>query len=428
MSEQDKAKLAAKGEPQVEASTKPRPEITADMVGDAAKLFMPNLEKYYPDKERVTYNDFSPAQMESLEWLQWHASKQMPHEILNELKMPLNAEGEKFAKGNVFQKYVVLNALLEGTNSEIRDAAMSRAIERMRTNGILSRDQETEFITTDYYATLFRSIQYNTSGLNATRGMITAKAQTCRLLYQRELSSSDDPEGLYVGYTALLDRMRAIPSANISTTAGKYHYRDVALTPVAMRTEIDDWMQREVTHPLKTVEAERLGYMMHWVANYNIDACLYDCGTADTVNSSGPITLAEFKTWCLQVAEKGYNPNVAIIGTTQYWTGLLGDTSNILNASAYGSTEPIQGARIPTLMNVRIYVEPEAAGFSYWRATADSQSGVLVDNNYSAVFIQRFPPIVENFRIPDRQVESTSVTWQFGTGALYLNAVSPLKY
>jgi hypothetical protein len=253
------------------------------------------------------------------------------------------------------------------------------------------------------------------------RGVITSNSYKYRLLYRNEESLS---------YSTLPTMLEHADGTHIAHTVGDYTYRDLTLSPFSVIVEIDDQLKRDVTDDIMGIEVEKQANTLRWLANYELEKKLYDSAGATAVNGSDAAMLvSNLMSLVANVMTYGYTPTKFLTHHTNVFSGLMLDTTyKILQAQVLGSTDIVKEATLIRLLGVDIFWETAGAGFSYWRATADSQAGVITDPNYAGVFVQRFPPIMEGFRVAERQASCTSITWEWEPGLLYTYAIAPLAY
>lgn len=400
-------------------STKPRQEIAVDdlILNANVALHLPKMEpgRYYPAKLK----DYDDAQIKGVEWMQravWNGLSDR-NMLLNAPNATLNLEAEKFKKAPPQTQYQVVKNLGYLLDTANPFADLKKLTEKLVLNGVLTRDQESELIQTHYYEQLFRSVKYSLPMLTCTKGTITGKSQTVRLLYQDEIS-----------FTYTTDSIKATitPGANISRNVGTYTYRDITMTSFALIAEVEDHLTRDSGYDIMGMEVDRLSHLAGFIPNYQLAQTWYDCEGADTVNLGDTgMTLAEFRTACENVAKLRYRANSAVLIYPAYW-GLMADTA-IGWASYAGRETPVNnGGTIPPLYGCQL-TWCTGSNASYYASGADCASGVVCDNNYSGFLVQRYPPIIENFRLYERAANATSVQWMTAAGLLYANAICGIK-
>lgn len=400
--------------------TKPRPEIVVDakpsetVFNAVMSATLPRLEPghYYPAK----LSQYDDRQLQNVEWIQQNCLKHTPHDIVANLVLngTENLESHKFKEATPVEQYYIIKNLGYVPDPVRGFTDLKKLTNRLVMNGTLTRDQESELIQTHYYEQLFRSVKYHLPMSVCTAGTITAKSQTCRLLYQDEIT-----------FTAATDFIKAeiTPGANISRNVGTYSNRDVTLTSYALIAEVEDHLTRDSGYDVMNAEVERLAHLAAFVPNYQIGQTWYDCEGADTVNlGATAMTLTEFKTSVTSIVKARYNPNACVMHYVAYM-GLMADTSTGWNVSGFtGRATPIiTGIALPELYGVNVGYQQSGGG--YFGTGADCATGVMCDNRYAGFLIQRYPPIIENFRVYERAANATSVQWMTAAGLLYVNAI-----
>jgi hypothetical protein len=409
--------------------TKPVPEGGIEVVNLAAKMTMPVINSehkggtYFPMREKTKVEDYSQEQLDFLEWLQFQSSFRAPQEVVNSaiIHNTINLDGEKFKAATVPEKYLILKAVVNAAGQRLNAGIFRRYIERWAANGLLGHDQETELIATQYSDRIYTSIFPKMAALNLVRGVITSNSYKYRLLYRNEESLS---------YSTLPTMLERADGTHIARMVGDYTYRDLTLTPFSVIVEIDDQLKRDVTDDIMGIEVEKQANTLRWLANYELEKKLYDSAGADSVSGSdAPMLISNLMSLVANVMAYGYTPTKFLTHHTNVFQGLMLDTTyKILQAQVLGSTDIVREAALVRLLGIDIFWETAGSGFSYWRATADSVAGVITDPNYAGVFVQRFPPIMEGFRVAERQASCTSITWQWEPGLLYSKAISAMSY
>jgi hypothetical protein len=168
-------------------------------------------------------------------------------------------------------------------------------------------------------------------------------------------------------------------------------------------------------------EVDRLAHLAAYIPNNQLARCWYDCEGADTVNLADTLmTLAEFRACVSAVARARYKANQGVLCAEPYF-GLMADTA-VGWASYAGRETPVNnGGTVPPLYGVSLQWVPKAT--CYFDTTAGGAIGVVCDNNFAGYLVQRYPPIIENFRIYERAANATSVQWMTAAGLLYKNSI-----
>jgi hypothetical protein len=379
--------------------------------------------KYFPLIANSKASDYSQEQLDFAEWLQYQVSFKTPQQVVNEsiIHRTMNLESEKFKEAAIPEKYLILKAVANAAATPFSPFLIRKYIDKWAANGLLGRDQETELIATQYSDRIYSAVFPKMAALNMVRGVITSNSYKYRLLYRNEESLS---------YSTLPTMLEHADGTHIARIVGDYTYRDLTLSPFSVIVEIDDQLKRDVTDDIMGIEVEKQANTLRWLANYELEKKLYDSAGADSVNqSAAPMVVADLMSLIAAVQENGYTPSKFLTHNTNLFQGVMLDTTyKILQAQVLGSTDIVREATLLRLLGIDLYWESAGASFSYWRATADSQAGIMTDPNYAGVFVQRFPPIMEGFRVAERQASCTSITWEWEPGLLYTNAISPMLY
>jgi hypothetical protein len=242
-------------------------------------------------------------------------------------------------------------------------------------------------------------------------GTITGRSQTVRLLYQDAISFTYATEAVVAQIT---------PGANISRKVGTYSSRDVTMTSYALIAEIEDHLRRDAIQDPMSLEVHRLATEVNFFQEYQIGQVFFDCaGDSVTAATTTSLTLAELRSAACKVNELKYNPNQAILESWIYWA-LMGDTAVGWYCYAGRETPAMNGGAIPPMYGVTIH--KEIVGTGYMDTTSD-RDGIVCDNTQSGFLVQRYPPIIEQFRIYERAAGATSMQWMIACGLLNANAI-----
>lgn len=408
----------SKPEPKIETTSLNKQEIVVDdIMNPSFRLQLPKLEpgRAYPAQAA----DYNEDQIKALDWLQFNSLHYQPEQIvLNGVsRLPTNVECDKFKTATPMEQHQVMKILGYWKDSDRKDTYVNAKafLDKLVFNGTLSRDQESELIQTHYYEELFKAIAYDVPALRLIKGIITGKSQTVRLMYQDAITFT---------YTTDSVKAEITPGANISRDVGTYASRDITMTSYGLIAEVEDHLRRDAIQDPMQAEVYRLSQYVNFFQNYQIDKKWYD-SAGDTVHLTNEttITLAEFRTACSKVNGLKYDANEATLEHSLYWK-LMGDTAIGWYSYAGRETPVMNGGRIPPLFGVNLAKEIQGMGYYDTNGSTDTgPKGLVVDNRWAGFLVQRYPPIIENFRIYERAANATSLQWMIAAGLLQGNAI-----
>jgi hypothetical protein len=295
-------------------------------------------------------------------------------------------------------------------------ALKERVIPLLKTNNILTTDTESELIQTHYYEELFRNVQYETVAMPALRGVITAKSGTVRLPTQSSIK-------ITAATDITAEKYKFPEGVAIDIDTGTYSYQDVTTLKYVVRGNITDEMRDDALYPLIEIERARAASILAQIANYDIEDELYTnaaaAGTEPQDLAGTAMTLANVRTGINDLQTQGYKGQYVLIAHPKHvTTGLLADT-NLIKYLEAGTDQGLRAGVTGRIFNSLVINDVGSAKFS---ATTAQPGAVLVDPQYSGVFVERYPPRIANWPDYVMQGENWSVTHKFVAAYLWTTA------